>query len=367
MNKIVIITNSHRPDDSRVYQKIAVSLAKKYDITIIHTSAIKMENSQNIHFITCPTVRKYEFIRFCLKTIKKEKSDLLICVEPFTLLIGNIAKLLFKIPFIYDCHEFFAEAFTEKHSYAKPISYLTYRAVEILLYKNANGVVTVNQILVNLLKKSNPNTIACGNYPLTHSPGKKGESKEYDLIYTGGISRYRGLDLMLKLVEYFKKENNPLRLLILGKFLNHSEESYAFSKIKESGLEGYVEIKSHVSSHLVPEYLSKAKIGLSILNPAVSRYHNAIPLKLLEYMQQGLPVIANNFPILREIITKNQCGLCVQYDLQMIIPAVRELLDKKEIYETYSYNAKKLVETEYNWQNEEPKLFSLIHGIINEH
>lgn len=51
-------------------------------------------------------------------------------------------------------------------------------------------------------------------------------------------------------------------------------------------------------------------LGLAVLEP-VSNYYESYPTKMFEYMAMGIPVIASNFPINRDILEKERCGLCV--------------------------------------------------------
>jgi len=364
MKKIFIITISHRPDDSRVYQKIGLSLAKQYQVIIFHNCQIDTKNLQPIRFYRSTKPDKAQFFINAFRTILKEKPNLIICVEPITLLIGNLSKMIFKIPFIYDCHEFFAEAFSEKFNHHQAFYKNLYQFIERSMYRKADGVVTVNQLLVNEIIKYQKNTIYCGNYPHKRIVDQHHEIKQFDLIYIGGISRFRGLDLMLEAISELKCKNKHFSLLIIGKFLNKDEENYAFDFIKTHQLDELVQIHGFVSSNHIMNYIQQAKIGISVLNPSINRYRKAIPLKLLEYMQFSLPVIANDFPIIKDIVEQNHCGYTVSYDKNALINAICKLTESNETYHFFANNANHLIQTYYNWQNEETKLFNLIHGIL---
>ena len=52
---------------------------------------------------------------------------------------------------------------------------------------------------------------------------------------------------------------------------------------------------------------------------------------MFEYMSAGLPVIASHFPLWKNIITHNQCGLCVDpLDPQAIWSAISEITSNPE-------------------------------------
>src|SRR5690606_32233747 len=56
--------------------------------------------------------------------------------------------------------------------------------------------------------------------------------------------------------------------------------------------------------------LSRSVAGLVTLRP-ITNYLDSLPVKMFEYMSAGLPVIASDFPLWREIIEGHDCGICV--------------------------------------------------------
>ena len=65
-----------------------------------------------------------------------------------------------------------------------------------------------------------------------------------------------------------------------------------------------------VEHRLVPRILAEADVGIVCFLPDPNNV-NAGPTKLFEYLGAGLPVIASNFPLWRDTIEGNGCGICV--------------------------------------------------------
>ena len=106
----------------------------------------------------------------------------------------------------------------------------------------------------------------------------------------------------------------------------------------------------------VRELMSSSIAGLVTLHP-MDNYLDSLPIKMFEYMAAGLPVIASNFPLWREIIEKNHCGLCVDpISPQSIARAIDWVLTNPEEAEKMGKNGQKAVLEKFNWKNEEQKL-----------
>jgi len=76
-------------------------------------------------------------------------------------------------------------------------------------------------------------------------------------------------------------------------------------------------------------------------------------------MAEGLPVIASNFDLWKEIVEKNKCGLCVNpLNPEEIAEAVKYILNNPKEAEIMGKNGIKAVENKYNWGSESKKLIN---------
>ena len=114
----------------------------------------------------------------------------------------------------------------------------------------------------------------------------------------------------------------------------------------------------------VKRLLEESKIGLVTLHPTMN-YVDALPVKMFEYMLAGIPVIASDFPILKEIIEKENCGICVDpLDSRSIGAAITWLNKNDAEAKVMGENGKKAVIEKYNWANEEQKLYQVYDEVI---
>jgi glycosyltransferase involved in cell wall biosynthesis len=92
---------------------------------------------------------------------------------------------------------------------------------------------------------------------------------------------------------------------------------------------------------------------------------DAQPNKMFEYMSAGVPVISSNFPLWREIIEGNDCGVCVDpLDPSAIAQAIDHLVAHPEEARRKGENGRRAVLEMYNWSIEEGKLLSFYDQIL---
>ena len=113
----------------------------------------------------------------------------------------------------------------------------------------------------------------------------------------------------------------------------------------------------------VSEVLARSQMGIVTFLP-FQNHINAQPNKMFEYMCAGLPVIASNFPLWREIIEGNNCGICVDpTNPKAIGEAIQKLSDNPHTAEQMGKNGIKVIKQKYNWFFEKNKLLNLYRNI----
>jgi len=101
----------------------------------------------------------------------------------------------------------------------------------------------------------------------------------------------------------------------------------------------------------VAQVLRECRAGIVLL-PDSPAYRESLPVKMFEYMAAGLPVVASDFPIWREIVEGNDCGICVDHrDQGAIDEAIRALVDHPERAEEMGRNGRKAVLEKYTWDS----------------
>lgn len=182
------------------------------------------------------------------------------------------------------------------------------------------------------------------NYPLLTpvQPANPRDRGMRRLIYVGGISRERGLLVMLKIAELLRDHNVELVLMGTCPFPEDEERIRAAPNVRYLGNQG---LKA------VYEQIQEADLGLLLLQPVPAyAYAGENTLKLFEYMWCGLPLVSSDFPNLRKIIDAAQCGICIDpCDAEQAAAAILALLDNPGLRRQLGNNGRQAVREAYNW------------------
>jgi glycosyltransferase involved in cell wall biosynthesis len=203
-------------------------------------------------------------------------------------------------------------------------------------------------------------SVDINNYPLLGelSSGTVDWSKKKGQVaYVGGLGRARGIHEMVKAIGLAQTE---VDFALGGSF---GQADFEAQVRKETGWEK-VDYRGWLDREGVKAALTESVAGLVTLHPIIN-YLDSLPVKMFEYMAAGLPVIASNFPLWKQIIEGNQCGLCVDpLNPQAIAEAIDYLVTHPEEAEQMGRNGQKAVQEKYNWGIEEKKLIDLYDSLV---
>jgi len=122
------------------------------------------------------------------------------------------------------------------------------------------------------------------------------------VVYLGMLNRNQGIDTLLSTIVQLKSKGSPIRFLIMG----YPEEEYR-SRASDLGIEKMIIFSGKVDYGKAPFFLSAGDVAVST---------TCFPLetnsKILGYMACGLPTLAFDTPVNRELL--GDAGLFAGYD-----------------------------------------------------
>lgn len=144
-----------------------------------------------------------------------------------------------------------------------------------------------------------PNGVSPSDFSPSPLPLRE-ENRIPVLLYVGTLADWQGLDILIKALPYII-EKKPVRLVMVGRGRSRQRKMLT-KQIRKLGVEGSVEIRPAVPHHEIPQLIAQADIcvaplGLNDRNVT----QGACPIKVLEYMAAGRPLLASNIPIVREL------------------------------------------------------------------
>ncbi len=204
-------------------------------------------------------------------------------------------------------------------------------------------------------------TLDINNFPLLGEleAGVPWDTKQKEICYVGGIAEIRGIR---EVVAAMALSKSGARLNLGGEFPKGTlraevAQDPGWSKVDELGF---------LSREDVRAVLGRSVAGLVTFLPAPN-HTDAQPNKMFEYMSAGIPVIASNFPLWREIIEGSDCGLCVDpLDPSAIAKAIDWLVENPELARRKGENGRRAVHERYNWGAEEKKLLGLYERVLGQ-
>lgn len=214
-----------------------------------------------------------------------------------------------------------------------------------------DGVIAATPTIRDKFLSINPCTVDINNFPVPGEldAGARRKEKRIEVCYVGDISAIRGIRELVSAMEMVR---SPARLNLAGRFAERDVEAevrnYAgWKKVNALGFQ---------DRNGVRNVLADSMAGLVILHPKPN-YLDALPVKMFEYMAGGLPVIVSDFPVWREIVEGNQCGLCVDpFDIKAIAAAIDRLVTDRDFASRMGENGRRAVHSRFNWGVEETKL-----------
>ena len=159
------------------------------------------------------------------------------------------------------------------------------------------------------------------------------------LLYVGALFPHAGVDLAIRAMPQIRSQHPQAELIIVGH--GPDEERLRLERlIRESGLESAVHWLGRRRYDELPALMHQADIGLANSVPNEFRTY-ACPLKVLEYMAAGLPVIATEGTEAADLVRAAGAGTAVPFEVGAFSNAAGALVADATDYETMRDSARR--------------------------
>ncbi len=365
--RICHVTSVHPAKDARIFYKECASLAKEYEVFLIAPN-VNDEFTNGIHIVGVALPQSRFRRMLSLNLVFRKAMDVNAVVyhlhDPELMPLGN--RLLRRgKKVIFDSHEDVPAQILVKEYLPRwirnPLSGL-YAGIERLLLRKYTALVSVTPSIVERLESINPRTTLITNFPIINEWRENQiidfDKREY-VCFAGSINKRYLHDVIISSIEKTKA-----RYLLAGpaypSYLEFLKGLKGWSRVDYLGMIDYCK---------VPDLYTKSFAGIVLLDycPNVGYRRGTLGvLKMFEYMFAGIPVIATDFDIWKEIIEGNNCGTCINpHDSGAIAEAIDFYYNHPEIAKSQGENGRRAVLTKYNWATQEKELLALYKRILS--
>ena len=370
--KIAHISTVHSRTDTRIFLKEVQTLSQEnnYELYLIVADGLGQEKKNNINIIDIARKRQTNrILRMFLTSfsmfirVLKLKPKLVHFHDPELIPIAILLKLC-GIKVIYDAHEHLYKQILGKkylpkilRGFIASLCFIIER-FGIIFFDAVFGAnpdiqksfkSKKSHLLRNLPFKSEFHSIDHTNY--LKRPNK--------VCFIGNITKIRGIDKILDSISFFAK--NEVSFELAGRC---EPKEYGLELARNEGWEK-TNFYEWVNRDQMAKILSESKAGIVTYLP-YPNHIDALPNKLFEYMSAGIPVIASDFPMWKNLIKESDCGILVDpSNSKEIFEAIKWILENPKESKEMGIRGKNAIENKYNWEIEKINLLKTYKEILS--
>ncbi len=184
------------------------------------------------------------------------------------------------------------------------------------------------------------------------------------LLYSGTMSAWQGVPVAIEALKQLRKDF-PAFLKLVGT-VHPRQRRHLQNLIHSLGLGDSIEILDPVSKQELAKLHQQADV---ILAPLTRNDRNLVqgccPLKVLEGMASGTPVVASDLPVVRELMNSDGEGILVRAgSAKAIKDGILRLIRDEGLSNRLSRAARRRVERDFIWTKSQDKLISVYRDLM---
>jgi glycosyltransferase involved in cell wall biosynthesis len=173
------------------------------------------------------------------------------------------------------------------------------------------------------------------------------------ILYQGALNMGRGLELMIDSMKYLE---NYLFIIIGDGDLRDDLKK----KVLKTGLRDKIIFLGKILPEKLSGFTMNADLGISLEEDLGLSYRYALPNKIFDYMQAGVPVLASDLPLYNQLFSEFPIGeILKKRNPESVARTVDHILTNRKTYQP----ALKKASLVYNWDHEKLKLIEFIKNL----
>lgn len=146
------------------------------------------------------------------------------------------------------------------------------------------------------------------------------------VVYLGTLERRRRMEVAVQAIAIARQRRPELMLVLVGDSFEPDDMVKLRALVDEMGQKDHVIFTGWLDTASAWRIVREARIGLATY-PRGHIHDTASPTKLVEYLAQGLPVVANDQPDQAWVVEQSGGGLCTSHDGAKFAEAILSLVD----------------------------------------
>lgn len=362
---VVHISSLHSADDGRIVQRECRALAEAgYAVTIVAPGELLSSIHPSVHHVHIPRGRTFwrrvtQVFPAIVTAVREMQPSIIHLHDP---------ELLLLLPWIvggdrtivYDMHENLPASLEMKKWIPLPLQRPMRWAISIFerVAFLSTKVIFAESSYARHYPWVRQGTVVRNLPQVDALPLRRGDTNDRVILsYVGAMSRERGGIEMIEATRKLRQEGVDVVLVLAGPT---SEEFLdEMTHVIGDDLQHFVRYLGKVPIAEAWEVIAESSIGLAMLHPHAN-YVESLPTKVLEYMAIGIPVIASDFPLYREVVEGNKAGICVPPKrADLLAQAVLKLLHDREEMRAMGDRGRQAVRAKFDWNIDRARLIGL--------
>lgn len=323
----------------RIKTKNTPALNRSYQ-----TKRFKLIFKRGPYFYAEYNIRLFLFLLF-------HRFDIIVANDLDTLLGSFLASKLKAKKIVYDSHEYFTEV-PELFNRNFPKKAWTF--IERLILPKIKYSYTVAESIANTYNKLyGINMLIVRNVPqLLKIKKENPKNDNKKILYQGSLNVGRGLEELIDSMEFVDQAH--LEIIGEGDITSQLKE-----RIQTKNLSNKVKLRGRIPFEDLMQETQKADLGIALEENLGLNYYYALPNKLFDYIQAGIPVLVSPFPEMQKIVNKYEIGTVYDHkNPQELAKKITEIFELKNRYQKWKDNTTKAAQ-ELCWENEEKILIEI--------
>lgn len=184
------------------------------------------------------------------------------------------------------------------------------------------------------------------------------------VLYVGTLADWQGLSVVVDALPRVL-QHRPVHLRIVGRGRSRQRKDL-LRRVRRLGLLEHVSFEPGRPHHEVPALIAEADVCVA---PLAYNERNVVqgccPLKVLEYLACGRPLVASNLPVVRELVREEKEALLVPPDApEALAAALLRVLHDPHLARRLAERGARRVRAQFTWQRAQERLLRLYARLL---